>query len=361
LILCDVQEQAQLFERLFAGEDRDLRIASITFGVLRGSVTIQQRNAFRDALHAMDEHIQEGVACVEEGDQRFRQHVQCMLYIRISRAETAADDLKTFLLSKMQESETGRVRLYVLVRDVGGEVTVERQIGYCAKDMGKPHFAVVYMKGITHDVLRSRGAAYAQVRGHNVFHKKTELKPFTMWTVITKFEHGNLYPLCKRMNMFQVVRFMLLSDNYVLAGTWNSPVGGRLALRASDAWRSLLMNKRMYGTVDIYDIVSVLSRGDYGPGSEAYEIMDERSHRFDDMSYEYARRLSRRALQLLEPHLLDGVVVGDVDVDVLLDAVEVDDHEDPMLHDDHVQQDEAFEEEPEAHAEAHDNEGMEEG
>jgi hypothetical protein len=161
--------------------------------------------------------------------------------------------------------------------------------------------------------------------------------------------------------MFQVVRFMLLSDNYVLAGTWNSPVGGRLALRASDAWRSLLMNKRMYGTVDIYDIVSVLSRGDYGPGSEAYEIMDERSHRFDDMSYEYARRLSRRALQLLEPHLLDGVVVGDVDFDVLLDAVEVDDHEDPMLHDDHVQQDEAFEEEPEAHAEAHDNEGMEEG
>jgi hypothetical protein len=179
----------------------------------------------------------------------------------------------------MQESEAGRVRLYVLVRDVDGEVTVERQVGYCAKDMGKPHFAVVYMKGITHDVLRSRGAAYAQVRGHNLFHKKTELKPYSMWTVLSKFEHGNLYPMCKRMNMFQIVRFMLLSDNYVLSGAWNSPVVGKLAMRSSEAWRSLLVNKRMYGTVDIYDVVCVLSRGDHGPGSEAYEIMAERSHR----------------------------------------------------------------------------------
>jgi hypothetical protein len=173
--LIHYQEQEQLFERLFAGEDLDLRIASIAFGVLRGSVTMRQRNAFNAALNTLVEHVQEGVACVEEGDQRFRHHVQCMLYIRISRA---ADDLKAYLLSKMHESEAGRVRLYVLIRDVGGEVTVERQVGYCAKEMGKPHFAVVYMKGTTHDVLRSLGvlrfirAAYAQVRGHNLFHKK---------------------------------------------------------------------------------------------------------------------------------------------------------------------------------------------
>jgi hypothetical protein len=52
----------------------------------------------------------------------------------ISRADSAADDLKSYLLKNVNESEVGYVRLCVRVRDLGDEVTLERQIGYVAKD-----------------------------------------------------------------------------------------------------------------------------------------------------------------------------------------------------------------------------------
>ena len=115
-----------LLRRLCTGENRDLRIASITFGILRGSVTMAQKAAFTAALESIREHIQEGAAAVEAGDQNFPLHVLCMLYLRISREASAADDLKAFVMQKINESEVDKVRLCVIVRDVGGEVTVER-------------------------------------------------------------------------------------------------------------------------------------------------------------------------------------------------------------------------------------------
>ena len=54
---------------LFTGDNRELRIASFTFGVLRGSVTSAQKAAFREAMEDIQEHVQEGAACVEAGDQ----------------------------------------------------------------------------------------------------------------------------------------------------------------------------------------------------------------------------------------------------------------------------------------------------
>jgi hypothetical protein len=90
-----VQEMNELLNRLFTGENRDMRIASVTFGQLRASVSRAQCNAFRAELNSISQHVQEGVTCVEVGDQRFRHHVQCMLYTLISSAEAAADDLKS--------------------------------------------------------------------------------------------------------------------------------------------------------------------------------------------------------------------------------------------------------------------------
>lgn len=104
-----MQEVDDICRRLFTGENRDMRIASITFGKLRASVTRQQRNDFIRCIQAIEEHVQEGVACVEAGDQRFRLHVQCMLYLLISKAESAADDLKALLLKKMEETEAGKI------------------------------------------------------------------------------------------------------------------------------------------------------------------------------------------------------------------------------------------------------------
>lgn len=91
------------------------------------------------------------------------------------------------------------MRIMVRVRDLGGEFTLERQIGYVAKDYGKRHFEVVWSRNNTHDVLRMRGEAYAQVRGHNLFAQKTELKPYTLWTTMSRWEHGNLYPMIHRL------------------------------------------------------------------------------------------------------------------------------------------------------------------
>jgi hypothetical protein len=77
------------------------------------------------------------------------------------------------------------------------------------------------------------------------------------------------------------------------------------------------------------------------------------------MSYEDARRLVRRSVQLMSPHLLHGLVVGDVDVDNLLDGIEVDAGDDPLLHDDNDVEDEVLDAEGEAE-EALDQERMQE-
>jgi hypothetical protein len=88
--------------------------------------------------------------------------------------------------------------------------------------------------------------------------------------------------------------------------------------------------------------------------------MAERSHRFDEMSYEHAHRLARRSLQVMQSYLLHGVVVGDVDVDNLLDGVEVDDGDDPLLHDHNDGGQEAVDVEEEAEEEALEQGRMEE-
>jgi hypothetical protein len=89
----------------------------------------------------------------------------------------------------------------------------------------------------------------------------------------------------------------------------------------------------MFKEVDVWDVVCVLAKNDYAPGTEAYDIMHERQIRFDDMSLDMAKRLSRRALQLLEPHLQDGVVIGNIDVDeMLVQLLDVDPQDvDPLV------------------------------
>jgi hypothetical protein len=219
----------------------------------------------------------------------------------------------------------GRVLLFVVVRDIGGEVTLERQIGYVAKDIGQAHFAVDWLKNVTHDVLRARGAAYAQVAGGNVWHSKTELKPYTMWTVVAKWEQSTFFPLNIRMNVYQVVRFMLLSKKYMLAASWCAPYCGRFADRATHAYLNITRTLRLHDTVDIWDVVSVLTRGNYGAGSACHMYLQERCTDFDDMTLDHAKRLSRRAHQVLQPHLQHGVIVGDVDVDALFENLEAPD------------------------------------
>jgi hypothetical protein len=152
--------------------------------------------------------------------------------------------------------------LFVVVRDIAGDVTVERQIGHCAKDHGEPHPAVDYIKGILLHNLRARGAAYEQIAGGKVFHSSTELMPYTVWSLVANFEHSNLYPLCIQMNVFQVVRFMLLTKKYMLAPTWFAPYGGRLSVRATHAWQHIHRLLRLFGTLDLYEVVAVLTRGD---------------------------------------------------------------------------------------------------
>jgi hypothetical protein len=58
-----------LYIGLFTCDARDLRIASITFGVLRASVTRAQRNAFCAVLESMNDVIEEGAACLKRGDR----------------------------------------------------------------------------------------------------------------------------------------------------------------------------------------------------------------------------------------------------------------------------------------------------
>jgi hypothetical protein len=97
-------------------------------------------------LDSMNYVVEEGAACSERGDQQFRLHVQCMLHLRITIADDAEDRLIDYILKHMNESEVGNVRLCVRVRQTGGSATVDRQIGSVARNAGKPHSQILYIK-----------------------------------------------------------------------------------------------------------------------------------------------------------------------------------------------------------------------
>jgi hypothetical protein len=138
-----------------------------------------------------------------------------------------------------------------------------------------------------------------------------------MLTLVAKFEQSNFYPLNHVMTCFHVVRFMLLSKKYTLAPTWIAPYGGKFSSRSTYAWFRIHRTHRMTGDIDIYDVLCVLTRGDYGPGSEAAEAFEVRDTRFDDMTLDQCKRLSRQAHQAIQPHLQNGLLVADIDLTVL--------------------------------------------
>jgi hypothetical protein len=60
-----------------------MRIANITFGVLRSSVTRAQRSSFCAVLESLHAGVVEGAACFERGDQQFLLRIQCLLHLRM--------------------------------------------------------------------------------------------------------------------------------------------------------------------------------------------------------------------------------------------------------------------------------------
>lgn len=52
--------------------------------------------------------------------------------------------------------------------------------------------------------------------------KKVELTPFNYFQIVQRWEHANLYPMNGVMNVYQVVRIMLLTNHYCLSYKWAS-------------------------------------------------------------------------------------------------------------------------------------------
>jgi hypothetical protein len=76
-----LQELDVLCKDLFAGDRRDMCIASITFDLLRSSVTRAQRTSLCAVIESLSNVVEEGAVCLERGDQQFRLHSQCMLHL----------------------------------------------------------------------------------------------------------------------------------------------------------------------------------------------------------------------------------------------------------------------------------------
>jgi hypothetical protein len=150
----------------------------------------------------------------------------------------------------------------VCVRDEdGGNILQDRQIGYVAKDYGTRHFQIVYLQGIAEQELHQYGMAYQQEYGHNVFIKKTDLRPFDFAWKMFKWEHADIYPLNYMVTTVQVVRWMLLSGTYTLSSQWVSAGYRGCVADAVLSYRRLCYNLRHYNEVDITDVALVMSHG----------------------------------------------------------------------------------------------------
>lgn len=59
-----------------------------------------------------------------------------------------------------------------------------------------------------------------RIAGHNVNKKKIEISPFNYGDLTEKWENANLYPLNGALNIFQILRFMILTGHYYFSSKW---------------------------------------------------------------------------------------------------------------------------------------------
>lgn len=171
------------------------------------------------------------------------------------------------------------------------------------KEWGRAHFRQLYLHGMTQQQLRSCAAAYRQVAGHNIYKKRTEIAPWNWFEKVEMWTHANLWPLCARMHAAHKVRFMLLTDSYVMSWKWVSAGPFGVPEVAAAALARLSERARLNGSVEVLDVVRVMSKGTWKPNLETGIAASPwtsgwlaADSTFDDMELPVAKNTARALL-----------------------------------------------------------------
>jgi hypothetical protein len=212
-------------------------------------------------------------------------------------------------------------------------------LGYACKEMGNAWSRNVHCHNMSNARLAECRDAHLIVAGYNVFKKRTLLYPAGWKEVVSRYEHGIMWPLCTTMISCQKIRFMLLEGTYALSPKWLDATGNNgVDNVAAESYDNILTMLRWgLRTVYVNDVEQVLSRGRKATGSK--DIYENRDTSYDNMTMEEMKRLNRVALyeweaersrlRNLEQHELTFEQVKRFDVEELkqrADELGVDEH-----------------------------------
>ena len=143
-----------------------------------------------------------------------------------------------------------------------------------------------------------------QVAGYNVNKKKVVLYPFNYYQVVQRWEQANLYPLNGLLNVFQVVRFMLLTGHYALSYKWaTASAAFGIPYSTVAAMRNIEFLYRRKQNIDFFKVVEVMTAGKWGPDTAAGADLPLRNTAFDTMSAKDAVSCARQLLQAMNQNV----------------------------------------------------------
>jgi hypothetical protein len=90
--------------------------------------------------------------------------------------------------------------------------------------------------------------------------------------MVSRFSQANLFPLEALMSTVQIVRFMLLNGNHVLAPSWCEAKHTGAALMALQALSQIEHNVRVKSDISVDDVLSVMMYGRLVPNTANAEL-----------------------------------------------------------------------------------------
>lgn len=185
--------------------------------------------------HWAERHTLQAIFSVEVGLKNQQPHIQGAFVGHWATHDAGKTELSAALRAACSMVPQDKAK--TLIKPLQGQQRWPEMIGYCLKDWGKPHFALV-VKDLTEAELDAARQAYGYVS--NTMDNRTEISKANLFKLATNFYRLNLSPIPPAvMTLPCVLRFMLLDRKFYPHANWIlSATGHRLDYdRASQMWQ----------------------------------------------------------------------------------------------------------------------------
>jgi len=191
-----------------------------SFFITKANRDIEYLYFFRGAEWCQ-EYCERFGLCTERGGQKNQLHLQGLALIRSSPDAHSKTRLSNSIKSYFPLPVGAGYR--VDIKPFEGNQNPLFMLGYVQKDIGEPWFNLAIKGFSMRDCIVGRAIHFSQISGFENGKKKLSKSDFV--GSIHLFYSNNLYPL--HVSICQIIRFMILTGNFIPAQTWLTSGQGR--------------------------------------------------------------------------------------------------------------------------------------